>query len=83
MRGDVMMVLWQCGQKLYCHSNANTPVYVYTPFKSDVAFLLTIGSLLLAMVLFYLQSCLGFFLLATGAFLHTIGAFVLTMGKCF
>ena len=42
-------------------------------------FLLIVGSFLLTVELFYLQSCLGAFLFTTRAFLLTIWAFLLTI----
>ena len=46
----------------------------------DAAFLLTVGSLLLTVELFYLQLTSLAFLLAVGAFLLTILAYLLTIG---
>ena len=59
------------------------------PLQRDAAFVLTVGSLLLAMELFYLQLTIlasllavGAFLLTVLAFVLTVGAFLLTVGKC-
>ena len=52
-----------------------------TDFLWDADFLLTVGSFLLAVELFYLQLCFGVFfaasLLTVGAFLLTVEAFCL------
>ena len=55
----------------------------------DAAFLLTVGSFLLTVELFYLQLTNLAFLLTIGGFLLkalasflTVGAFLLTVGKC-
>ena len=56
--------------------------------KWDAAFLLTIGSFLLTVELFYLQLCflafffLLIFLLTIGSLSLTVGALLLTVGKC-
>ena len=51
-------------------------------FPLDAAFLLTIGSFLVAGELFHLQLTSFASLLTVLAFLLTVGAFLLAVGKC-
>ena len=53
-----------------------------TPQPKNAAFLLTIGSFLFTVELFYLQLCLGAFSLTVGAILLASEASLLTMEKC-
>ena len=72
------------GSAKTCHGTLSPPKEAVheNPFSRAAVFLLTVGSVLLTVEFFYLQLCLGDFLLTALASVLTVVAFLLTVGNC-